>query len=319
MHRFTPAHALWAAASMLAAGPALASSTATTTLADFQIWLTDLSPSDGVAPTLVLDPRSRSTVIPGEVSAGGSASWMQQGDSAFGPVSASGDLGGTGGSGSFSGDPLGAGAQIAASATGGPSLDIGSSVAFVDTPASDQGGFVLGAQTQVTFYGSVSIDWSASNPDAATYGEADLAFWQFIGDGQDLVAQAYVTGGYYSAVGGALSGTVSSPLAITFANDSDASVVMGYEVAVFANASELELALPPVDEPDGAALLLAGVATALWGLRQRSRGVAARRVRCLGWPRGPGPGRPSRPSACGRSRVLNRGMTTCGRHQIGGR
>jgi len=268
MHRFSPAHALWAATSLLAAGPALALSTVTSTLADFRIGLTDLDPSDGVAPTLVLDPQSRSTVIPGEVSAGVSTSWMQQGDSAFGPVSASGDLNGTGGSASFTGDPLGAGAQIAASAIGGPLLDTGSSAALVDTPY--QGGFVLGPQTQVTFSGSVLIDWSASNSGAAAYAEADLAFWRFIGDGQDFVAQAYVTGGYYSASGGALSGTVSSPLSITFANDSDASVVMGYEVAVFANASEFELALPPVDEPDCAALLLAGVATMLWGVRQRS-------------------------------------------------
>ncbi len=270
MHRYFPAHALWAATSLLAAGPALALSTATTTLADFRIGLTGLDPSDGVPPTLVLDPQSRSTVIPGEVSAGASTSWMQQGDSAFGPVSASGDLDGTGGSGSFSGDPLGAGAKITASAIGGPSLDIGSSVAFVDTPSFDQGGFVLGAQTQVTFAGSVLIDWSASNPGAAAYGEVDLAFWRFTGADEDFVAQGYVTGGYYSVSGGALSGSTSSPLAVTFANDSDVPVVVGYQVAVFANASELEAALPPVDEPAAAALLLAGMGTVLWGMRRRS-------------------------------------------------
>ncbi len=56
MHRYFPAHALWAATALLAAGPALALSTATSRLADFRIGLTDLDPADGVVPTLVLNP-----------------------------------------------------------------------------------------------------------------------------------------------------------------------------------------------------------------------------------------------------------------------
>ena len=269
MHRSLPAHVLFAATALLAASPALALSTVTSTLADFHIALTDLDPTDGVAPTLVLDPQSRSTVIPSEVSASGTTSWMQQGDSAFGSVSSSGDFHGTGGSGSFAGDPFGAGAEIAASATGDTSVDIGASEAYVDTPPFGQGAFVLGAQTEVTFFGSVSIDWSASNPRAATYGEVDLSFWRIVGVDEDFVAQGNVKGGYYGDGGSALTGSASNALAITFDNDSDASVDMGYQVAVFANAFEFETVPPPVDEPAGVAVLLAGVATVLWGVRRR--------------------------------------------------
>lgn len=270
MHRSLPAHVLFAATALLAASPALALSTVTSTLADFHIALTDLDPTDGVAPTLTLDPQSRSTVIPSEISVRGTKSWMQQGDSAFGSVSSSGDLDGTGGSASFAGDPFGAGAEIAASATGDTPLDVGASEAYVNAPPFGQGAFVLGPQTEVTFFGSVSIDWSASDVGAATYGEVDLSFWRIVGADVDFVAYGNVTGGYYGEGRGALTGSTSNSLAITFDNDSDASVDMGYQVAVFANASEIEtLPPPPVDEPAGVALLLAGVATVLWGVRRR--------------------------------------------------
>jgi hypothetical protein len=262
--------ALFSATGLLAAGPALAVSTATTTL-DLGIYLTDLDPSDGVAPTLVLDPQSRSTAVWGVTSAGATTSWMQQGDSAFGAVSSSGDLDGTGGSASFAGDPLGAGAQIVASAVGGPSLDIGTSAAYVATPDSGQGVFVLGAQTQVTFFGAVTIDWDASNADAATFGEVDFDLWSFVGDGQDLLAQTYATGGYYGDGFGPLSGSTPNGVTMTFANASDTPVTLGYAVEVFANASELEMTLPPVDEPAGAALLLVGVATVLRRVRRQRR------------------------------------------------
>jgi MYXO-CTERM domain-containing protein len=43
---------------------------------------------------------------------------------------------------------------------------------------------------------------------------------------------------------------------------------VGYYVGVFANAGELEMALPPVDEPAGAGLLLAGLSL-LWRARRR--------------------------------------------------
>ena len=55
---------------------------------------------------------------------------------------------------------------------------------------------------------------------------------------------------------------------LTYANESDASIPVGYYVGVFANAGELEMALPPVDEPAGAGLLLAGLSL-LWRVRRR--------------------------------------------------
>ena len=263
-----PAHALLAAAALLAASPARALSTETSTL-DFSIWLRDLDPSDGVAPSLTLDPRSHSTVVAREDSSITSASWSQQGDSAFAPVSISGELDGTGGAASFAGDPFGGGAHIVASAVGGPSLDVGSSVAYVDTSPDGLGGFVLGPQTEVTLSAWVTIAWSASNPGAATFGEADLAMWQVVGDRQDNFEQRYVTGGYYGGGDGALSGSTPGAMWITFGNGSNAPVVMGYELDLFANASELEMVPPPVDEPAGAALLLAGLSTLLWRVRRR--------------------------------------------------
>ena len=268
MHRSFPFHVLLAAAALLVAGPARALSTETSTLV-FGIALSDLDPSDGIAPSLTFDPQSRSTVFAGEASSTSSASWTQQGDSAFGPVSTSGELGGTGGAASFSGDPFGAGAQMTASAFGGPSLDVGSSAAYVDTPPDGQGRFMLGAQTEVTLFGSVELDWNASNPYAAAYGEADLGLWRVVGDDRDLLDLRYVVGGYYGLGDGALSGSTPGSMWITFDNATDAPVTMGYGLTLFANASELEMVLPPVDEPADAALLLAGLSTLLWGTRRR--------------------------------------------------
>ena len=267
MHRSFFAHALLAAAALLVAGPARALSTVAGTL-DFSIGLTDLDPSDGVAPSLTLDPQSRSTAFAGEVSPGASTSWTQQGDSAFGAVASSGELDGTGGSASFAGDPFGAGARIAASAFGGPSLDIGLGRAYISTPPDGQASFVLGARSEVTLFASVTIAWNASNPGATTSGEADLALWQVVGDSQEL-QQRYVTGGYYGGGDGALSGSTPDSMWITFDNESDTPVVLGYYLGLFAHASELETVPPPVDEPTDAALLLAGVSALLWGVRRR--------------------------------------------------
>jgi hypothetical protein len=267
MHRSFIAHALLATAALFAASSARALSTVSGTL-DFSIGLKDLDPSDGVAPSLTLDPQSRSTVFAGEVSAGASTSWTQQGDSAFGAVSTGGELDGTGGSASFAGDPFGAGARIAANAFGGPSLDIGLGRAYVSTPSDGQGSFVLGAQTGITLFASVTIAWNASNPGATTSGEADLALWQAVGASQDL-QQRYVTGGYYGGGDGALSGSTQGTMWIAFDNESDTPMLMGYYLALFAHASELETVPPPVDEPTGAALLLAGAGALLWGVRRR--------------------------------------------------
>jgi hypothetical protein len=56
---------------------------------------------------------------------------------------------------------------------------------------------------------------------------------------------------------------------ITFDNESDAPVLMGYYLGLFANASELETVPSPVDEPAGLALLLVGVPMLLWRARRR--------------------------------------------------
>ena len=264
-----PVHALLAAAALVAPGPAHALSTETTTFADFHIGLADLDPSDGVSPTATLDPRSRSTVGPIHVFVGQGTDWTQQGDSAFGAVSSSGQRDGTGGAASFAGDPFGDGAVITASAVGGPALDAGSSFAGVAAPSDSYTMIAVGAHTQVTFYGLVMLDWNAGSPDGAAYGEADMAFYSLGTDGQDVLDMADVTGGYYGFGGDGVSGSTTTPFSIAFSNDSDAPVDIGYGVTVFANASEFELVPPPIDEPAGGLMLLAGAATLLQGARRR--------------------------------------------------
>ena len=113
MRHSLPAQALLAAAALFATVPAHALSSATATFSDFHIGLTDLDPSDGLAPSLVLDPQSRSLV---SVSDPAETNLVAHGESAFGPVSMGAQVGGTGGAGSFSGDPFGAGALITSTA-----------------------------------------------------------------------------------------------------------------------------------------------------------------------------------------------------------
>ena len=257
-----------AATALLAAGPAHAASTETSTLGGFHVTLTDLDPSDGVAPSVTLDPQSRSIVSASAVPTSGGASWIQMGDSAFGPVTVSGDLDGSGGSASFAGDPFGAGAQLVASATGGPSLAVGTSAAYVQTPPTYETQFLLSAHTQVTLWGATTIDWNAGAPGGSAFGEIDLALWLPDASGRDFVAQDDATGGYYGDGTGALSGSMPGGVMVTYADDSDAAIPVGYEVSVFATAGELEPVPPPIDEPAGAGLLLAGLSL-LWRVRRR--------------------------------------------------
>ena len=274
--------ALLAAAALLAAGPAHALSTETTTLSGFQIFVSDLDPSDGVAPTLWLDPQALSVATAGVRSAQGAATgWSQQGASTFGAVSVSGQLDGSGGAASFSGDPFAGGAQIMASAQGGSGTDIGLGGAFVQGPPGDYSVLLLGPHARVTFFGTVTLDWSASNPGAAAYGEVDLSFYGAPGSDVNVDVQQYVTGGYYNDGFGPPVGSSLSEIAAFYDNDSDQTVALAYEISVFANASDSELALPPVDEPASWALLLAGAAL-LWGWYARRMPAARRRRRDRG-------------------------------------
>jgi hypothetical protein len=265
MHHSLSDRALLGVAALIVASTAQASTTATSTLADFHIEVTDLDPSDGVAPSLVLDAPSRSTVS--VVESNTPTFWLQQGDSAFGAVSTSGELDGTGGSASFAGDPFGAGATLTASAMAGPSPDVGESVAYVEESPFGLGELVLGARTQVTFVGSVTFDWSAADVGAATHAAVDLSFWRIVGDGEEALAQDDLADGYLGNGQGPLAGTTSIPLELSFANASDASMVIGYQLAVRASATGHEEFPSPVGEPACAALLLVGVSTLLWTAR----------------------------------------------------
>ena len=251
-----------------AAGPGHATSVATSTLSDFRITLLDLAPDDGVAPALALDPLSRSTALAGAVSPGASTFWMQQGDAAFAPVASSGQMDGSGGAASFAGDPFGAGATLAASAIGRPGFAGGTGETYVDTQPSGLTQFSLAAHTQVTFSGLASLGWNASAAAASALGSVGLDFWQLVDSGEIDVARDDLAAGYFGDGAGPLAGAASRQLTVTFANDSDAPVLLGYAVDVFADASEVAV---PVDEPAGAALLLAAAAPLAWLARRRRR------------------------------------------------
>jgi hypothetical protein len=268
MRHFLPVHALLAAATLLAADPAHGRATASVTLADFRIELTDLDPSDGVAPWLTLDPQSHSVVevtLPSDVD-----SHANRGDSAFDAVSTSRESDGSQGSASFSGDPFGAGAVLAVSAVG----DHGggaTSDATVDGPASvlNLGDLVLGPRSEVTFSGSASLDWYVSNPRTTTYTVVGVTFFQQLIDGGERFAgQDYLSMSYIGF--GELTGSLSGPIELSFANASDAPVVVIYSLGARADAGDMQIDPLPVDEPAGAVLLLAGVPWLLWRAR-RSR------------------------------------------------
>jgi len=261
-----PVHAMLAATALLVAATANAQSSATSTL-DLRFWLSDLDPSDAIAPTLTFDPNSRSAAEWATVAPSGSTSSLQSGASAFGAVSSSGSLDGAGGSASFSGDPLVGSALITASAVAGSLAANGSGTAFVYATASDQPWFMLSPHTQVVMAGSTTIVWNAGSPAGAAYGEIDLAL--HVAGSEDGLSMGYATAGYYGDGAGDVSGSSPGGVTVIFTNDSDVPEAVGFEVDVFANASEFETVPPPVDEPSNVGMLFAGASFLLWGMRRR--------------------------------------------------
>jgi hypothetical protein len=266
MRHFLPVHALLAAAALLAADPAHGRATTSVTLSDFHIELTDLDPSDGVAPSLTFNPQSFSVA---EVTVGSDSGFHgSRGDSAFSPVSASREVDGSGGAAALSGDPFGAGALITASAVadhgGGASSGVD-----VEGPLSLRFPtvFVLGPQSEATFSGSVVIDWSASKPQTVINAAAGFSFLQIVDGDQRFLGQDYVSEFYIGF--GAPAGTLSGPLDFSVINASDAPITVFYGLGVVADAGDMQLDPLPVDEPSGAALLLAGVPWLLWRARRR--------------------------------------------------
>lgn len=268
MHRFRLVPSLLAAVSLVAASPAHGRAETSATLADFRIELTDLDPSDGMAPSLTLDPQAYSSA---EVMAASDVeSHGSHGDSAFGAVSTSREIDGSGGAASFSGDPFGAGAVIAASAF----ADHGegaSSFAAVEGPPSalSFGDFVLGPRSQVTFSGKATVDWSVSDTRTTTYAALNMAFMRLVDGQQHWTAPVDVGVSYFS--GDPMSGTLSEPMELSFANTSDAAELVIFSLGVDAFAIDAQLDPSPVDEPAGAALWLAGASLLLWGARRCRR------------------------------------------------
>ncbi|MFL6627937.1 MAG: hypothetical protein ACJ8G1_15955 [Vitreoscilla sp.] len=273
------------AAGMLAvalAPVAHASSTADAVLSDFHIDLLDLAPADGVAPSLAFSPGTTSVASAANVSPGASEFWQQRGSTAFAPVSSSGSLFGNGGSASFSGDPAAGGATLAAHAFGGPGFGNGGGAAqaYVDNQPDGDISFVLSPRTQVTFSGLAALDWRASDPRAAAAAEVQLQFWQFADGNFVTLASDDFVRGWQRVPGDPQAGSDARPVAITFANTTDAAVTLDYVLQVFASASEDRVPVSPVDEPGGAWLLLAGALPLAWAARRR--GLSAGRAALCG-------------------------------------
>jgi len=266
MHRFHPIHALLFAAALLAAAPAHGRATTSATLADLRIELTDLAPSDGIPPSLTLDSQDYSDVgvmAPSDVDFHAS-----RGDSAFGAVSISREVDGSGGDASLSGDPLGAGATLTASAFAEHGAGA-TSFADVGGPPSalDMGAFVLGPHSQVTFSGQATLDWDVSDAHRSTYAAVSLAFMRLI-DGQQHWSNPVGASVSYDGFGD-LAGTLSAPVDQSFSNTSDVPEVVIFSLGVGAFAIDAQIDAFPIDEPAGAALWLAGAAIVSWAARRR--------------------------------------------------
>lgn len=246
-----------------------AESVASTTLSDFRITVVDLDPLDGVVASLTLDPLAQSNALAGFASPGANTFWLSEGNGAFGAASISGILGGTGtgGAATISGNPQGAGATFATSAVGNSNWGGGVGETYV---GNGQANLTLTARSQVSFAGLGTVTWQASDPRAATYGGIDMLFFldSALVD-RDQFFAGYGTVTTNPPVG--TSGSETQAMSIVFSNSSDMPVVLSFAIDVNANASEIDVPASPVDEPGGAALLLAGALPAWRAFMRRAR------------------------------------------------
>ena len=250
-----------AAGTVLLLGPGAghALSTSSTVLSDLRISLIDLDTGDGITPTVTLDPGAASNAEAAAFAPGVDERWSHPGSGPFGPTSAAGELLGTGGSASISGDPSGTGATFSTSAVARLEDFSGRGL------ASTGNQLTLSAHTEVGFTGHAAVTWQASEALAAAYGEVDLYLTTDVPSAQDIPQLAYFTAGYYGADPSlALAGFAEGDLWVGYANTSDDPVVLTYQIFVDATASEVgvPITLPPVPEPGGAPLVLAGLVAA---------------------------------------------------------
>ena len=257
---------------LLGTGASHALSTSSTVLSDLRISLIDLDTADGITPSVTLDAGSAGNAEVAALAPGVDAHWSNQGSGPFGPTSAAGELLGTGGSASISGDPLGAGATFSTSAVAGLEDFSGSGL------ATTGGLLTLSPHTEVGFTGHAAVTWQASEPQAAAFGEVDLHLTTDLLSAQSLRQLDYFTAGYYPAApSDSLSGFAEGDLWVAYANTSDDPVVLAYSIFLETNANAVGVPLtpPPVPEPGGASLALAGLVVA--GLSTwRRRGGAVR-------------------------------------------
>jgi hypothetical protein len=268
--------ALGTAASLLAAGSSHALSVSSATLSDLRISMVDLDPGDGNAPFVMLAPDDRSVVDAYVYSPGANGNWSNEGGSAFGSVSAVGDLQGTGGDASITGDPFAVGgATFATRAHARPDDFGGGGLAGISSGTYSNLAFLtLSPHTALTFSGHALVSWQASAVQASAYGSVDMWMIENLST-LEIIQQDHFLAGYYGAPPPvSLGGVAEDDLSMSYTNASDANVVLAFEIFVESNASETDL--PPVStvpEPDNAALMLAGVfAVTLSAWRRRRFG-----------------------------------------------
>jgi hypothetical protein len=260
-----------AAALMLAASSSHALSVSSAKLSDLRITLADLDAGDAVAPSVTLAPDAYSVAQAFTFAPGANSSWGNQGTGPFAPVSAAGELEGTGGAASISGDPFGAGSTFASSAHGRPGDFGGGGLATVDTQPSGWNLLTLSPHTEIAFTGHAEVSWLASALLASAYGQMNLVLIENPLAAPIVSSRDEFDAGYFGNPV-SLSGFAQDDLSVTYANTSNDAVVLAYAIFVESNASEVGLPLVPVPEPSGASLTLAGLVTAGWAAWRRRQG-----------------------------------------------
>ncbi len=262
MQKRTPAGVLVAAALVVAAFPASATTgaSATAVLSDMQLQLVDLAPDDGIAPTITFTPGT--TFI--QAIAAGQNLYQELPD----PFAAGAESIATGqgtATASLAGDVRGAGATITTGATaagdsGVAPNEVDAFVFFGET------GFTLSPHTEVEFTGTATVAADVADVPR-TRADASVAFNFFSAAGDARTALTIEA----NALPGQEHVGATQFLTASFMNNTDAALDVLFGAGVTAKA-----VTGAVPEPPTGLLLAIGAAFA-WASSWRTRASLRRR------------------------------------------
>ncbi len=295
-----------AAAAALFAGPALAASSASSTLGPLVVTIFDLDPNDGIEAGITFDDGSSYGYGSYVATTAGdydyTAGWRAyDSDSAYGatnwaPVSVTSAVTGTSATATVSGDGTPGGTLISASgstlgSTGTGLYDYGQFTATAYAPYAYYNAFTVSQNTLVLFTAGVQLDgavtatWDPSIPDAYDWEYATANAYLYIygagasgnGSQQSNDSQSVGVSSQYVADPNAPwgyvytgnSGSYSGQLAGSFVNISGGDLTGYIQAYSYASGYSYVNAIP---EPETYALMLAGLGVV--GLLARRRRVA---------------------------------------------